>query len=48
MDGQQFARVARRELERELEDGHLELETEDDVLVQVSRSGPLCGPQLIS
>jgi hypothetical protein len=33
VDGQQFARVARRELERELEDGHLELETEDDVLV---------------
>jgi hypothetical protein len=32
--GQQFARVTRVELERELEDGHLEREHEADVLVQ--------------
>ena len=33
VNGQQFARVARVELSRELEDGHLEEEEDDDVLV---------------
>ncbi len=33
VNGQQFANVARIELQRELEDGHLELEREQDMLV---------------
>jgi len=32
--GEQFARVSRVELQRELEDGHLEREHDDDVLVE--------------